>query len=476
MPYKDLREFIARLEKEGEAQRIEEEVDWNLEAGAMLRRAAEANLPVPFFQKIKGYPKGYRVFAGGAAKYKQMAIALDLPADTHPRELIAEYTRRRNKPIKPVIVKDGPCKENIHIGDKVDLLEFPVPMIHDGDGGRYIGTWHVTISKDLDSDWVNWGMYRHMLQNKNTISILQASRAKHLWTMYVKGYQPRNKPMEIAICFGTEPVSAYCAATWAPYGVAEVEMAGGIRGEPIELVKCETIGLEVPATAEIVLEGEMRQDDMMDEGPYGEYSGYRTGVPTPRPVIRIKAVTHRNNPIFTMSCSGTPMHDDSIQALTKASALLEALQNRGLPITGVALPIEAVNLLAVVAVKTTYAHIAEDIAHVVWGTHSGHVTPYLMVVEDDVDPFDMRQVIHAFVTKCHAYRGIVRLEHSPLINAIPFLNLTEQENRSGAKAYFDCTWPKDWDPADIPQRITFKEAYPPDVQKKVLAIWNKYGY
>lgn len=476
MPYRDLREFIARLEKEGEAQRIEEEIDWNLEAGAMLRRAAEANLPAPFFQKIKGYPRGYRIFAGGAAKYRQMAIALDMPADTHPRELIAEYTRRRRKPIKPVIVKDGPCKENIHIGDEVDLLEFPVPMIHQGDGGRYIGTWHVTISKDLESDWVNWGMYRHMLQNKNTISILQASRAKHLWTMYVKGYQPRNKAMEVAICFGTEPVSAYCAATWAPYGVAEVEMAGGIRGEPIELVKCETIDLEVPATAEIVLEGEMRHDDVMDEGPYGEYSGYRTGVPTPRPVIRIKAVTHRNNPIFTMSCSGTPMHDDSIQALTKASALLEALQGRGLPITGVALPIEAVNLLAVVAVKATYAHIAEDVAHVVWGTHSGHVTPYLMVVEDDVDPFDMRQVIHAFVTKCHPYRGIVRLEHSPLINAIPFLNLKEQENRSGAKAYFDCTWPKDWDPADVPQRITFKEAYPPEVQKKVLAIWSKYGY
>ena len=476
MPFKDLREFIARLEKEGEAVRIEEEVDWNLEAGAMLRRAADGGLPVPFLQKIKDYPEGYRIFAGGAAKYSQMAVAMDMAPDTHPRELIEEFTRRRHRAIKPRLVSDGPCKENIHIGDEVDLLEFPVPMLHGGDGGRYIGTWHVTISKDSDSDWVNWGMYRHMLQNKNTIGILQASRAKHLWTIYTRGYQPKNKPMEVAIVLGTEPISAFCAATWAPYGVSEVDMAGGIRGEPVELVKCETVDLEVPATAEIVIEGEMRPDDMMGEGPYGEYSGYRTGVNTPRPVIRVKAVTHRNNPIFTMSCSGTPMHDDSIQALTKASALLEALRARGLPVTGISLPVEAANLLAVVAVKVTYSHIAEDIAHVIWGTHAGHVTPYLMVVEDDVDPFDTRQVLHAFATKCHPYRGIIRMEHSPVINAIPFLNLKEQEYQSGAKAYFDCTWPRDWDPADVPQRITFTEAYPSEVQERVLAIWHKYGY
>jgi len=476
MSFRDLREFIAELEKQGEAQRIEEEVDWNLEVGAMLRRAAEAGLPAPFFQKIKGYPEGYRIFGGGAAKYSRMAIAMGMAPDTHPREVVEEFTRRMKHPIKPVLVTDGPCKENILVGDEVDLLKFPVPMIHEGDGGRYIGTWHATITKDLDSDWVNWGTYRHMVHNKTSVGVLFASAIKHMWMMYTKGYKPKNKPMEVAIAIGIEPISQFCCAIPAPYGVSEVDLAGGIRGEPVELIKCETIDLEVPATAEIVLEGEMRPDDMMNEGPYGEFSGYRTGFKELRPVIRIKAITHRNNPILTVSCGGVPVHDDAIISLTKASALLEALRARGIPVTGVSVFPETAGMVAAVAVKTTYSHIAEDIAHVIWGTPTGHSIPYIIVLDDDVDPFNLSQVFHAFATKCHPRKGIVKLEHSPVINILPFLTPEERKYRSGAKAYFDCTWPKDRDPTDIPQRVTFAEVYPLEVQERALAIWRKYSY
>lgn len=476
MSFKDLREFIARLEKEGEAQRIEEEVDWNMEVGAMLRRAAEVDAPAPFFQKIKGYPKGFRMFAGGAAKFSRMAIAMDIAPDTHPREIVEEFIRRKSNPIKPVLVSDGPCKENIDIGDKVDLLKFPVPMVHQGDGSRFLGTWHTSIARDPDSNWVNWGMYRHMLQSKNSAGVLFSSAAKHMLTIYNKGYRSQNKPMEVAIVIGTEPISAFCSTAYAPYGVSEVELAGGVRGEPVELVKCETVNLEVPATAEIVIEGEIRPGDLMDEGPYGEFTGYRTGERAPRPVIRVKAVTYRNNPIYTLSCGGVPVHDDAVMSLTKAAEMLPALRARGLPVTAVSVFSETCFNVAAVAVKTTYAHIAEDIAHIIWGMVAGHSTPYIFVVDDDVDPFNLPLVMHAFATKCHPNRGIVKLEHSPVINILPFLNRKEQETRSGAKAYFDCTWPKDWDPADVPQRITFTEAYPPEVQKRVLAIWHKYGY
>ena len=152
----------------------------------MLRRSAEAGLPAPFFQKVKDYPRGYRLFGGGAAKFSRIAIAMDMDPNTPVKELMEEYLRRK-QPIKPILVNDGPCKENIHIGDEVNLLGFPVPMVHDGDGGRYIGTWHLTISKDFDSDWVNWGMYRHMLHNKNTVGISVVTPMKHLWSMYAKG-------------------------------------------------------------------------------------------------------------------------------------------------------------------------------------------------------------------------------------------------------------------------------------------------
>ncbi len=475
MPFKDVREFIAKLEEAGEAQRIEEEVDWDLEAGAMLRRCHELGLPAPFFQKIQGYPEGYTIFGGPLSKFKRIAIAMDMNPNTPGKELMEEYLRRKRRPVKPVLVNDGPCKENVHVGDEVDLLEFPVPMMHDGDGGRYMGTFHLTITKDLDSDWVNWGMYRHMLHNKNTLGI-RADPHTHLGTMYHQGYEPRNKPMEVAIAIGVEPISTFCAASPLPYGVLEVDIAGGIRGEPVELIKCETVDLAVPATAEIVIEGEFRPHERMDEGPFGEYTGYVMSRKEPQPVIHVKAVTHRNNPILTMSCVGIPVDDNVIHSVTSGAEFLEALRARGLPVTGLCLFPETSNFLTVVAVKTPYANVAGEIAHVVWGTRLGLGTTYLIVVDDDVDPFNMEQVLHALATKCHPYRGIVRLEHAAGTGLTPWASTYERQHRLGAKVYFDCTWPLEWEPWEVPRKVSFTEAYPVEVQQKALAKWHKYGY
>lgn len=478
MAFKDLREYIAKLEKEKEAVRIEEEVDWNLEAGAILRRSCEKGLPAPFFQKIKGYPEGYRLFGNAAANFRRMAIMMELKPDTHPKVLIEEYLRRRSQRIKPVLVKDASCKENIHIGNDVDLLEFPVPMLHEGDGGRYIGTWHVTISKDIEGSWVNWGMYRHMLQTKNAIGILQASLGKHLWMMYSQGYLPKKKTMEVAVAIGVEPISTMCAASPMPPDVSEVEIVGGIRGEPVELVKCETIDLEVPATAEIVIEGEIRPDDLMDEGPFGEFTGYMGGKRGPRPVIRVKAVTHRNDPILTSCCPGIPVDDDAVFSLTKAAEILDSLRVQRKPVSSVFVPLETTHMVAIVqTTKARYSGVAEDIAHVIWSSANvGHETPYIIVVDDEVDPFNLNEVWHAVMTKCHPYRGIHKFENATVISIFPWLNKQEQKTRLGGKAYFDCTFPLDWEPEDIPKRISFAQSYPDKVQKKALNIWRKYGY
>ena len=476
MPYKDVREFISRLEKEGEAIRIEEEVDWNLEAGAMLRRSGEAGLPAPFFQKVKGYPSGYRLFGGGMAKFRRMAIAMDLAPDTHPRELVEEYLRRKQGLIKPIIVHNGPCKENVYVGDDVDLLKLPVPMIHQGDGGRYIGTWHATISKDPDSDWVNWGMYRHMLHNKNTVAVLYTHPSKHLGRMYAKSCESPDKPMPVAIAIGMEPISAMCATTTLPYGVSEVDIAGAIRGEPVELIKCETVDLNIPASAEIVIEGEMRANERMKEGAFGEYSGYMAGIAEPRPVIHVKAVTHRNNPILTMSCMGMPVDDNSVLSLTTAAALLDTLRTAGLPVTSVSYPAETGFMLAVVAVRDHSPHVADDIAHSIWGSKGGQMLPEIIIVDDDVDPFNPAQVFHALVTRCHPINGIVRLGRTSGTALWPWASRYEQKSRIGARIYFDCTWPFDWDPSDIPKRMSFTEAYPSQVQQEALAKWSKYGY
>jgi phenylphosphate carboxylase alpha subunit len=476
MPFKDLREFITRLESEDEAQAIEEEVDWNLEAGAMVRIAGEENLPAPFFHKVKGYPEGYRLFGGCLANFRRIAIAMDMPPDTPPKALMEEFLIRKQRPIEPVIVSEGPCKENILLADEVDLTKFPVPMIHDGDGGRYIGTWHITISKDLDSNWVNWGMYRHMLHDRNTISILLTSKAKHLWSMYAKSYQPQNKSMDVAIAIGVEPISTLCGGTPTPHGISEAGIVGGLRGEPIELIKCETVDLEVPATAEIVIEGELRPSNTMDEGPFGEYSGYSSAPKTPRPTIRVRAITHRNNPIFAFSCLGVPLDDNLIWCLAKSAAFLEALRQRGFPVTGVyALP-ESATFITVVAVKPVYSGIAADIAHLIWGIDAAHASPYVIVVEDDVDPFNIPQVLHTLATKCHPSRDIVKAEHTPVTPLLPFLDQHERTHKLGAMAYFDCTWPLDWKPEDVPKRISFSDSYPSEIQKKALSKWSKYGF
>lgn len=476
MPFRDLREFITKLEKEGEAVRIEDEIDWNLEAGAMIRRSDEAGLPAPFFQKVKDYPDGHRLFGEALGNQKRIAIAMDMDPSTPAEVLIEEYLERKQRLIKPRIVDDAPCKENVQIGEAVDLLKFPVPMVHEGDGGRFIGTWHIDVTKDLDSDWVNWGEYRHMLHSKNTMGI-QAGPYTHLGLMYYQKYEKKNKVMEIAIVMGGEPVCQFCAVSPTPFGVSEADVAGGIRGEPVELTKCETIDLMVPATAEIIIEGEMKPKERMNEGPFGEYTGYSASHVRPAPVIHAKAVTYRNNPIFTMTSIGMPLAESPVNmSISWAGLFLEALRERGLPVVAVSLPPELSGMVTVVAVKAVSANIAAEIAHVIWGTQKGRSIPYLIVVDEDVNPFDSKDVFHALVTKCHPSRGIIKLEQQVSTIFMPWTNEYEQKYRVGPKTYFDCTWPLDWVPQNVPKRISFSECYPLDVQKKVLEMWKKYGY
>jgi len=474
MAFKDLRDFLARLEKEGELTRFEEQVDWNLEAGAITRRSLETGLPAPFFDNVKDYPKGYRLVSCVLANLKRIAIAMEMKPDTPMRELIEEYLRRQKKPIKPVTVKTGACKENVLSGEKIDLLKFPVPFIHDGDGGRYLGTWHLTVTRDLDSDWQNWGMYRHMLHDKSSFGVL-APPPKHLGTMANQKYG--TKPMPVAVVLGTEPISTFCAATPVPYGVSEVDVAGGLRGEPLELVKCETSELMVPAHAEIVIEGEMTPGDVRDEGPFGEYTGYRSGAASPKPVIRVKAITHRTNPIFSFSCPGVPLDDSAaVFSVNKSAQFLDELRSKGLPVTGAYLIIEGASHAIAVSVKNAYYGIAGEVAHVIWSARHGLLTPSVIVVEDDVDPCNLQQVFHALMTKCHPGRGINKIDHATAWPLIPWLSEYEREHRMGARVYYDCTWPVDWKKEDLPVRQSFTECYPEAIQQLALKKWRSHGF
>jgi 4-hydroxy-3-polyprenylbenzoate decarboxylase len=481
MGFKDLREYIDKLDEIGEVQYIEEEVDCNLEVGAIIRRSYDLKAPAPFFQKLKGYPEGYRILGApagpGKKDYARVAIAMGMDKDSHPLDIVENYINKKKNPIKPILIKDGSCKENIQIGNDVDLEKFPAPLIHEGDGGKYLGTWHIVATKDPDSNWVNWGMYRLMLHDKNSMGCYLAPM-QHIGMIFYEKYEARNIPMEFAVAIGTEPVTPIIGATGLPAGINEVDVIGGIRGEPLELVKCETVDLYVPATSEIVIEGIINPNERRMEGPFGEYTGYRSGVEAPKPVLHVKAITHRNDPIITTSCMGVPVDDGhAALSITWSAEILDCLRELNLPVKMAWVPPYGVSHMVAVSTKVPYPYFAQKIAYSIWGSKLGNFMYYVVVTDDDIDVTDMGQLLWAVTTRCHPEKGVTKFPHSPSAPwIVTFLDPDDRIKGKGSKILFDCTWPLDWSKESIPVKSSLDVLWPEDIRRKVLSNWGKYGY
>ena len=474
MVFKDNRDYIEALKKTGDVVCIKKEVDWDLEAGAISRRAMERFGPATFFEKIKDYPDG-RIFAGAAATYRRVAIAMGLPSDTPIKEIYDEYERRDKKQVPPVIVKDAPCKENMMTGDKIDLFAFPAPMCHAGDGGRYLGTWGFTVSKDLDTDWVNWGMYRFMILNQRLMSG-NPTPPSNFATMFRGKYLPQKKAAPVALVIGADPISSITATAGYRVGESEVNFAGGLRQEPVELIKCETSDLYVPAHAEIIIEGEIAADRVAPEGPFGEYTGYRTGGSAAHLLLRVKAVTYRSKPIVTMCVHGIPADEGHIGgAIGVAIAIKRRLQQEGLPVVDVFLPPEGASHLAVISVSRGGNAIAKAVKEAITKRRAWYNK--IIVVDDDVDVYNLSEVVHALSVKCHSYRGIFTYDEPGKGNPVtPCYSKEEAAKAHGAVGLFDATWPLEWAEEDIPVKSSFKTIYPPEIQEKVIKNWKEYGF
>jgi 4-hydroxy-3-polyprenylbenzoate decarboxylase len=263
--------------------------------------------------------------------------------------------------------------------------------------------------------------------------------------------------------------------------VNEADVAGALRQEPVELVKCETTDLEVPATSEIVLEGEISPTEEDWEGPFGEYTGYSANPRDKKPVYNAKAVTYRNNPILTASCMGTPVDEsDIVQSISRSAQILAKLQENGIAVVAVNVAPECIGFLVIVSVRARVAQIpnlAHSAASCIWGSEEGANIPYVIVVDDDVDVYNLGQVLHAVATKCHPYRGISRVEFATGTPFMPFLSPHERSQRISSKVMFDCTWPLHWDPVtDVPTRTSFDTAYPKEIRDHVLKNWEGYGF
>mgnify|MGYP001341520835 CR=1 FL=1 len=477
MAAKEFRQFIEALEKTGDVLRISQEVDWDLEVGAIGRRAYERGDPAILFEKIKDYPEGYRIFNGSLGTFRRVAISMGLPPDTSIRDIYKEYERRESQPVKPMVVPSGPCKENILQGDDVDLYRLPAPMIHEGDGGRYIGTWDVVVFQDPASEWANWGMYRFMVHNQRYM-VGFPRRHSHLGMILHQKFVPEGKPMPIALVLGADPMCHQVATASYGIGVSEADYAGALRQAPVELVKCETSDLLVPAQSEIVIEGEILPDMTAQEGPFGEYPGYRTEGARMGVLCRVKAITFRNSPILSMISLGTPPDDNSIATpIASAIAVKRRLRKRDIPVTDVYSPPAAVLHIAVIGVKSGGRKVAESILDAL--TERRADWSKVIMVDEDVDVFDMDQVMHALATKCHPDRGIIHREveagkANPLT---PHYTPEERRAYKGAMALFDCTWPPEWPKETrIPIKTSFDSIYPKELQDMVVKNWKEYGF
>lgn len=473
---KDNREFIQALKTSGDLVTVKQEVDWDLEMGAIVRRVCENQLPAPYFKKITDY-KGFEAVGAPMATYRRLAIAMGMAADSAIPEIAAEYVNRtKGKPMAPLVLdaSKAPCKENILLGDDANLLHLPGPMVHDGDGGRYLATWHFVVSQDPDNQKINWGMYRMMVFDEKTMvgPVLPFS---DMGKMFYGKYVPNNKPMPFAAVIAADPLSSL--ASCAPSPIPEDQFAGMLMGEPVELVKCETCDLMVPAHAEIIIEGEVMPNMMIEEAPFGEYTGYRTSPREPRTVYRVTAITHRNNPIMMISNMGTPT--DEGQLLRSFSLGLEMhklLENQGIPITGVYMLPESTHHIVVVGVRPAYSNIASQIAHLIFGSKLSPWFHMVIVVDEETDIYNKDEVIHTLATKCHPAHGIRIYENHVGTPLNPFASPAERRKSLGAKVLFDCTFPLDWPKSDLPIKVAFNTVYPRKIQEKVLRNWHDYGY
>ena len=412
--YGDLRGWIAALEAAGELRVIGAEVDWNVELGTIMRLTQGAGTgPALLFNNIKDYnlPRSRcrRLFGGGLSGYRRIAMMLGLPPDTHPRALVKVGRTILDGRIAPTVVKDGPVKEKVITGKDVDLFDLPAPQWNRPDGGRYLLTYGGVVTRDPDSGIMNVGIYRGMIARRDRLSVMMW-RAQHIGDHATAWQRSGRSEMPIAIAIGWEPAFGLCAGSRIPKGVCEYDVMGAIRGQPVDLVRCETVDLYVPASAEIVIEGYLGFDPATYEmeGPFAEFTGYLSGERAPRPTIRVTAITHRHDPILRGTIEGSMPGSYSENAvcssILRAATAWNVLEQAGVPgVTDVWCPPVTAGIHLLIRMKPSYLGQAKQAANAIWGSSAAHVRyKNVTVVDDDVDIHDYAAVDWAIAYRVNA--------------------------------------------------------------------------
>lgn len=426
----DLRGFIEEARKLGECKTIEG-ADWDLEIGYISELAlSHPSRQLMLFDNIKGYKAGYRVVSNVLESPRRIALGFGLTKDV--RDDIGLVQALRNnlkagfKEVKPIEVKTGPVKENIHTGDEVDLFEFPVPKWHEHDGGRYIGTGAMVIMKDPDEGWVNSGTYRVQAHDKSVATIHMVP-GRH-GEIIAKKYWSKGLSCPVAVVCGQDPTLWAVSSLDIAWGLSEYNYAGWLKKKPIEVVRGETVDLPIPAAAEIVLEGELISPEIETriEGPFGEWEGYYSTGARPEPVFKVNAVLHRNDPILLgASPIIAPFSAQFGLGYLRSAQLWEELDKNMPGIRGVwYLPEARSRLIPVISMRQQFPGHAKQAALLAAGSYSGayRMSRFIIIVDDDIDPFNTSEVLWALATRCDPATSIDFISGRPGMGSDPILS------------------------------------------------------
>ena len=398
----DLRDWLESVDGLQQLERISG-AHWDLEIGALTEIILErmTTPPALLFDSVPGYDPHRRVLANMLESLERTAVTLKMPGDlkTIPFIDLLRGKLRNLKPLEPEIVSTGPVFENIEKDNSVDLLKFPVPRWHEGDGGRYLGTAHLVVTRDPETGVENVGCYRVMLHDKDKLG-LYISPGKHGKIHFEKAMRA-GKPFPVAMVFGQHPLLFIAASQAVPFGVNEYDWASGIIDRPIELIEAPLTKLHIPAGAEIAIEGEIIPGETLPEGPFGEWPGYYASARRAEPFVRVQALYYRNDPIICGAAPFKPTIHGMYRSLLRAATVWNGIEQAGVPdIRGVYLPPPAQRFMIVVAIKQRYPGHAKQAALMACQCHAGaYLGRYVIVVDDDIDITDLNEVVWAISTR-----------------------------------------------------------------------------
>ncbi|WP_246009476.1 UbiD family decarboxylase [Brevibacillus fluminis] len=484
MPRTSFREYTEILEQYGDLVTVDEEVDWNLEMGAMIRCAYEKPTPAPLFTNIKDSKSGFRVLGAPVGlcpnnehPFLRIALSLGLPPESGILELVEAWSHLPEvTPIPPKEVASAPCKENKCLGDEVDLMSLPVPYLHVGDGGRYINTYGILIVQSPDGSWVNWSITRVMLHDKRTMAGVIVP-SQHIGKIYEQ-WKALGQSMPFALCLGVDPGIAMIAGYPLPDGANEADLLGGWYGQPLEVVRCETHHLLVPASSEIVIEGVVSLEETVPEGPMGEYAGYTwVGHQKDVPCFHVQAMTYRNDPIMPVVAAGTPPEENHTNwGVAIAASIQHELRRHQLPVQSCFIPFESAVHWLVVTVdpSSSYAEsqaLAKKIGEVVFACRGGSYIPKVIVVNNDIDPSFIDQVVWALATRSHPDK-VIHFPNTPVLPLVAYLDQKEKKQASTTKVVYNCLSSDEWPRGYAPLQASFS-GYPEDMQQRVHDLFEK---